>query len=116
MSFLRDGIGEGVVILRDDDEGSGAADYIFIIVAIEVGLEREDGQAVDADAGCKRGIAGERHRAAAVVRAVAGNIDDAPARLKWTRCKQRRRVIDGAADGGAAAEEFARRTFDGRCK
>src|SRR5262249_543372 len=111
--LLEDGIGERFVVLRGDHEGAGAADHAVVVIAVEIGLEGEDRQAVDADAGRHRLVAGERDRAAAIVGAVAGDIDDAPARAKWAVWKQRRRVIDGAADRGAAARQLGRRRVGG---
>ena len=49
---------------------------------------------------------------AAIIGAVAGDVDDAPAGAKRAAGKQRRSVIDGPADRGAAAEQLARHAFD----
>src|SRR3954453_6547752 len=43
--LLEDGVAEGLVILRGDHEGAGAADDAVVVIAVEVGLEREDRQA-----------------------------------------------------------------------
>ena len=58
--FVQDGVGKGLVALRRDHERAGPADDIVAVVAVEVGLEREDRQAVDADAGGDRLIARRR--------------------------------------------------------
>src|SRR5262249_53945759 len=80
--LLEDGVGERFVIPRGDHEGAGAADYAVIILPIEIGLERENRPAVDANAGWRRFVAGERQRAAPIVGAVAGDVDDAPVGAK----------------------------------
>src|SRR4029079_8213890 len=102
--LLEDGVAEGLVILRGDHEGAGAADDAVVVIAVEVGLEREDRQTVDPDAGGHCLVAGERDRPTAIVGAVAGDVDDPAAGAKRAAGKQRERVIDGPADRGAAAE------------
>src|SRR5262249_62042187 len=75
---------------------------------VELGV----GKAVDPGPGRARLVASQGDRPAAVVGAVSRHVDDAAARAKWTDWKQRCRVIDGAADRGAGAEQLARRTLD----
>ena len=57
--LLQDRLAEGFVVLRDHDEGAGAADDAVAVIAVEIGLEREDRQAVDTDAGGDRLVARE---------------------------------------------------------
>ena len=77
-SFFRMASAKVSKVVGGDDEGAGSADDVVAIVVLEVGLEREDRQAVDADAGAHRLVARLGHRAAAVVAAVARNVDHAP--------------------------------------
>ena len=49
--LLQDRLGEGLVALGRDHECARAADDVVLVIAVEVGLERQDRQAVDADAG-----------------------------------------------------------------
>src|SRR6266567_5256348 len=44
--LAQDCFGKSVVALDRDDEGAGAADNIFTEIDVEVGLDRENGQAV----------------------------------------------------------------------
>src|SRR6516225_1447402 len=100
--FLENGVREGLVALRRHDKCAGTSDHMIVVIAVEIRLERENGQAVDAQARGNRLVAGEVCRAAAIVGAVAGQVDDAPVSSKWALCKQRAAIIDSAADGGAA--------------
>ncbi len=74
----------------------------------------DDGEAVDGDACRHRLVAGVAHRAAGVVGAVAGHVDDAPvgggADLRQVGAAE----IERGADGGAA-DESARRG-EQRCR
>src|SRR6516164_1072272 len=110
--LLENGVGKGLVALRRDHEGPGAADHAVVIIAVEIGLERQNWQAVDADAGGDGLVARHGHRASAVVGAVAGDVDDAPAAAKRAFREEGGCIIDGAADRGAAAEQLARHTLD----
>src|SRR5712691_10049204 len=110
--LLEDGLAERLVVLGGDHEGAGAADHAVVVVAVEIGLEREDRQAVDADAGGNRLVACERHWTASIVGAVAGHIDHPPRRPKRALGKQCGRIVDGAADRGAAAEQLTRGALD----
>ena len=69
--LLQDRISKHIITLRGDDESAGAADHLVLVVAVEVGLEREDRQAVDGDAFAYRFVACERGGTASVVRSVA---------------------------------------------
>ncbi len=109
----QDGVGEGVVVLCDHHEGAGTADDVVVVVLVETGLERENRQAVDADTGSNRLVAGDGDRTAAIVGAVAGDVDDPAPALIGIPGKQRHCMIDGAADRGAAAKQLPRRTLDG---
>ena len=80
-----------------------------LVIAVEIGLEREDRQAVDPDARPHRLVARLIDRAPAIVRAVAGDVDHAPRRAIGIVEQQRHRRIDRARDRGAAAEQRARR-------
>src|SRR5919106_6401384 len=69
--LLEDRVGEGLVALGRDDEGARAADHEVREIAIEIGLQRQDRQAVDDDAGAHRVVAGARGGAAPGVGGVA---------------------------------------------
>src|SRR5882672_6064336 len=69
--LLEDGVGKRLEALRGNHEGARPADHAVVVIAVEIRLEREDRQAVDADAGGNRFVAGLRDRATPVVGAVA---------------------------------------------
>src|SRR4051812_3589867 len=82
-----DRVGESVVILDHDHEGTGAADYAVTIVAVEIAAMiavlipwqqsfPDDGQSVDGDASFYGLVSRQRHCTADVVFAVAGNVDN----------------------------------------
>src|SRR5260370_13913814 len=48
--LLENGGGKGLVIVRGDDKSSRTADHVVVIVAIEIGFERENRQPVDRNA------------------------------------------------------------------
>src|SRR5262245_40333913 len=77
-------VGEGLLALGCDNEGARATDHVVNEIAIEIGFQRQDRQAVDDDTGAHRGVAGARGRPASVVGAVAGNVNDAACPLKLT--------------------------------
>src|SRR5262249_41089526 len=111
--LLQHGGGERLVGLRRHDEGPGPADDVLKVVVLEIGFERENRQPVAAAARPDRVVARLLRGAAPVVGTVAGNIDDAPEARKSARGKEAERVVDGAADRGAAAEQLARGAIDG---
>ena len=82
ISFFRHGLGEGLVGVDRDHERVGAADHVGPVVLIEEGLQRQDRQAVDADAGAHRLVARVRRGPAAIVGAVARNVDHPPRALE----------------------------------
>jgi len=69
--LLEDRVGEGLVALGCDDEGTRAADHVVQEIALEIGFQRQDRQAVDDDAGAHRSVAGARSGPAPVVGTVA---------------------------------------------
>src|SRR5437762_13271487 len=77
--LLEDRVGEGLVAFGRDDEGARAADHVVREIALEIGFQRQDRQAVDDDTGAYRVIAGARGESTPVIGAVAGNVDN-PAR------------------------------------
>ena len=76
--LLQHRFGEGLVGLDRDHERVGAADHIGPVVLVEKWLHREDRQAVDDDTGPHGLVARVGRCAAAIVGAVARNVDDAP--------------------------------------
>jgi hypothetical protein len=46
--LLENSVGESFIALRRDHEGARTADHVIVVVAVEIGLEREDRQAIDA--------------------------------------------------------------------
>src|ERR1700736_3608619 len=110
--LLENGVGEGLVILRGDDKSPRTADHVVVIVAIEIGFERENRQSVDRNACGHCFIAGKRRRASPIIGAVTRHIDHTPWRLKRAACEEGAAVIDRAADGGAAPEQTAWRALD----
>src|SRR6266852_3153551 len=82
------------------------------VVQVDSCPEPANPHAKDAHAGGDRVVAGEVRRATAVVGAIAGYVDDAPARAKRAFWEQRAAIVDRAADGCAAAEQLARCTLD----
>src|SRR5262249_14474695 len=96
--LLQHGRGERLVGLRRHDECAGTTNHVEQIIALEVGFERKNGQAVDADPGAHRIIARVLSGAPAVVGTVAGDIDDASGALKSARREKAQRVVDDAAD------------------
>src|SRR5436309_5657541 len=75
--LLEDCVGEGLVALGRNDKGARATDHVVREIALEIGFQRQDWQAVDDDAGAHRVVAGARGGPAPVVGAIAGNIDNA---------------------------------------
>src|SRR5688572_14731860 len=104
--LLEDRVGEGLVALGRDDEGARATDHVIGEIALEIGFQRQDRQAVDDDTGAHRVIAGAPGGSAPVVEAVAGNVDDAARPLELALPYQRHSIIDDATDRGPAAEEL----------
>src|SRR6266850_2064461 len=107
--LLNDRVGEGLVALGRDDEGARAADHVVREIALEIGLQSQDRQAVDDDAGAYRTVAGARGGPAPVAGSVAGNVDDAARPLELALQHQRHGIVDDATDRGPATEELARR-------
>src|SRR5882724_1480342 len=107
--LLEDRVGEGLVALCGDDEGAWAANHVVREIALEIGFQRQDRQAVNDDAGAHRVVAGARGGPAPVVGAVAGNVDDAARPLELALQYQRHGIVDDATDRGPATEELARR-------
>ena len=85
---------------------------IVVIVAVQVRLERKDGQAIDADAIADRFVARQHYRSPAIVSAVARDIDDATEAEKRAGGEKKARIIDRATDGGAAPEQLPLRRFN----
>src|SRR6266436_1940750 len=75
--LLENGIRKGLIVLGSDHECAGTADDVVGIVSIEHRLDREDRQAIDADAGADGIVTGEGDQSAAIVGTVTGNVDDA---------------------------------------
>jgi hypothetical protein len=65
---------------------------------LQIGLERQDRQAVDANPGAQRIIARLPCRTTAIVGAVAGHVDDAPDAGKPASGYQGDGLVDRAAD------------------
>src|SRR5216683_5937852 len=111
--LAEDGVAEMLETVDRDDEGARPADDVVAVIDIETGLERQDGQAVDDDPSGDRRVARRRGGPADIVGAVAGYVDDAALAGERALREEAERIVDGAADRGAAAEQFARRRGDG---
>ena len=107
------GLREIVVGIGRHDERARAADDVVEIIFVQVVFERHDRQAVDDDAGAHRLVARLADVAAAVVGAVARNVDDALEAAIGRARQQQHGVVDGAAERRAAAEQLPRRGLDG---
>src|SRR6185312_7099252 len=95
--LAEDGIGKLLETVYGDDKRTRPADDIVAVISVEARLDAEDGQAIDADAGRDRLVAGELGRATAVVGAVPRDVDDAPRALERALRQQTHGMIDRAA-------------------
>src|SRR5437870_5166913 len=105
--LLEDRVGENLVALGRDDEGARATDHVVSVIALEVGFQRQDRQAVDDNASAHRVVAGAGGGPTAVVGAIAGNVDDAACPLELALPQQRHGIVDDATDRGATTEDLA---------
>src|SRR5712671_1543114 len=110
--LFQDRVREGIVARRRHHEGAGPADHEVPVISVQIGLDRQDREPVDADAGAGRIVAGRGDGPAGIIRAVARYVDDAPRRAEGILRQQQAGIIDRAADRGAAAEQLARRGFN----
>ena len=110
--FLQDRVGKRVIVLGRNHERARPADDIIVVIAVEIRLERKDRQAVDADAIGDRFVARRCHGASAIIAAIARHVDDAAAAAERGSGEKHPRIIDRAADRGAAAEQLSPRIFD----
>jgi hypothetical protein len=106
-------LGEALIGLRHHHERAGSSDHVVEVIFLQIGLERQDRQPVDANPGAQRIIARLPCRTAAIVGAVAGNVDDAPAARKPASGDQGDGLVDRTADRCAAAEQLPGGGFDG---
>src|SRR5262249_28909153 len=65
--LLEDGARKRLVILRGNDVGPRTPDHVALVILVELGFERENGEAVNADLGRDRLIAGQVDRSPSVV-------------------------------------------------
>src|SRR6266436_5788094 len=94
--LAQDRLGELLIALRRDRKCARTADDVLTEILIEVGLDREDRQAIDPDAVAHGFVAGLLHRAAEIVRTVAGNVDDALGGAIGARSEYPNGIVDGA--------------------
>jgi len=106
-------LGEALIGPRHHHERAGSSDHVVEVVCLQIGLERQDRQAVDANPGAQRIIARLPCRTTAIIGAVTGNIDDAPAAGKSASGDEGDSLVDGAADRRAAAEQLPGSSLDG---
>ena len=83
--LLEDRVTERLEVFCHDHERAWAADHVVAEVLIEIRLNRQDRQSVDGDVLRHGLVAGADNRAATIVGAVAGNVDDQPLGLERGR-------------------------------
>src|SRR4051794_15110600 len=106
-----DRVGESIVVLDHDNEGTGATDHAVTVIAVQVPAMvtvlipwqqsvPDDGQTVDGDARFYGLVARQRDGAADVVFAIAGNVDHVARSLEPILGEQRNAIVDQRADRG----------------
>src|ERR1700730_6897266 len=104
--LLQNGFGEALVAVRRNNDGARSADDVLKIVGVEIWLNREDRQPIDGDAVAHGLVTGHARRAADGVGAVAGYVDGAARSGERALRQDQPRIVDGAADRSAAAEQL----------
>src|SRR4051794_21306031 len=100
-----DRVGETAVVLDHDHESTGAANHTVAVIGVQIAALvtvlvpwkqsfGQDGQAVDGNTGLDGLVTGQRHCAADIVFAIAGNVDHVPCGFEPVIGKQGDAMID----------------------